>query len=103
MRLRLLLEVTRRFLTPFAATGLLLSTGCASPLKPLTPIIPQSLRAERRGAPTSGVATVGELAAWGLREEAALNACEIRRAAVVAIVDAHAEAVAPQPWWPWRR
>jgi hypothetical protein len=51
------------------------------------------------GPPTAGVQTVGELAAFSVRQEAALQVCEARRAAVVSIVDAHRATVEPKPWW----
>jgi hypothetical protein len=43
--------------------------------------------------------TVGDLAAFAVRGEAALSACDGRRAAVVALVDGHAKIVTPRPWW----
>jgi hypothetical protein len=45
------------------------------------------------------VATVGDLAAFSIRQEAALQTCEARRAAVVAIVDAVARITYPKSWW----
>lgn len=91
--------VTPRFLLPFALAGLLLSTGCVSAPAPVTPIIPVSLRADCVGPPTEGVETIGQLAAFSVRQEAALQVCSERKAAVVAIVDAHRAAVTPRPWW----
>lgn len=94
---------TRRFHLPFAMAGLLLSTGCVSAPQPVTPIIPESLRARCAGPATAGVETIGQLAAFSVRQEAALQVCDERKAAVVAIVDAHKAVVMPRPWWRfWR-
>ncbi len=77
-------------------------TGCASRL-PLTIEVPASLRADCVGPSTEGVSTVGQLAAFSVRQEAALQVCSERKAAVVALVDAHRAIVTPKPWWAfWR-
>ena len=75
--------------------------GCAHQPQPLTITIPDSLRAICERPAYAGVATVGDLAAFSIRQEGALAACDGRRAAVVALVDAHREVVSPRPWWKW--
>lgn len=91
--------VTCLFLTMCCLLFAVALTGCASVPEPVTIEVPQSLRARCEGPATEGVQTVGELAAWGIRSEAALQTCEARREAVVAIVDSHRKAVTPRPWW----
>ena len=84
--------------TPFLLTcslaGALGSTGCAHrPPLLLTVPVADSLRATCAGPPTTGVASVGDLAAFSIRQEAALAVCDARREAVLAAVDAHNAAV----------
>jgi hypothetical protein len=52
------------------------------------------------------VQTVGELAAFSVRQEAAVAVCDARRSAAVAVIDAAnamnaqmAEKLKPRPWW----
>ena len=47
-------------------------------------------RPDRPAAPT-----VGELAAFSVRQEAAIGVCEARKDAVVALIDAQAKAAKP--------
>jgi hypothetical protein len=46
------------------------------------------------------VLTVGDLAAFSIRQAEALKLCDAKRAGVVAIVDAAAPK--PRTWWPIR-
>jgi hypothetical protein len=46
---------------------------------------------------TDGVKTVGDLAAYSIRQEAEIQSCEAKRAGIVALVDA--AQVKPKPWW----
>jgi hypothetical protein len=52
------------------------------------------------------VETVGELAAFSVRQEGALAVCEARRSAAVAVIDVYnalgaelTEKLKPHPWW----
>jgi hypothetical protein len=49
------------------------------------------------------VRTVGDLAAFSVRQEAALSACDARRAALVETVDAHNRLAASAQAKPTRR
>ena len=55
-------------------------------------------RPDRPSAPTLGV-----LAVFSVRQEAALSTCEARKDAAVALLDAEAAALRPpppkRPWW----
>jgi hypothetical protein len=42
------------------------------------------------------VATIGDLAAFSIRQEMALGICDARRAALVEIIEAHKQAVTPR-------
>jgi hypothetical protein len=76
-----------------------LLASCAGTSKPLTINVPPILREPCARADVGPLATVGDLGALALRQEAALSVCNARREAVVAIVDAHRQAVDPRPWW----
>lgn len=82
-------------LLPFA----LALTSCASPPKPVLINIPPILRESCERADLGPLATVGDMGAMILREEAALTVCDGRRQALTAIVDAHARIVTSKPWW----
>ncbi len=82
--------------------GAVALTACAHrPPPPLTIVVPDLLRAPCERPDTAGVRTVGDLSAFSLRQEAALAVCDGRRAAAVALVDAHNRVVAPKRRW-WR-
>ena len=86
-------------LIPFAA----LSASCAAAPKNLMITIPPILHESCPRADVGPLATVGDMGALILREEAALTVCDGRRQALTAIVDAHAQIVKPRPWWRvWR-
>lgn len=90
----------RRSLTAFGLLGLLGLPACA-PLAPrVTLTVPQTFRTECAGPATDGVLTVGDLAAFSIRQAEALKLCDAKRAGVVAIVDAAAPK--PRTWWPIR-
>ena len=84
---------TRRCLSLCATAGLLAFAGCASPSRePLLLTLPvaESLReACPRPGEAETVRTVGDLAAFSVRQEAALAICDARREALVQGVDAH--------------
>lgn len=90
--------LTRLFLPMCLTLGALVSTGCAT-TQPLTINVPDTLRAACERPSHIGVDSVGELAAFSVRQEAALAVCDGRREAVVALVDAHRGIVTPRPWW----
>ena len=107
---------TRLFPLLCAMAGPLLSTACAGTPKPPAPgalrvTVDARLRApcQRPSRPVSP--TVGQLAGFSIRQEAALNVCEGFKDAAVAIVDAQndaaarqAQALRPRRWFEiWRR
>ena len=75
-------------------------TACATATAP-TPgkAIPQSLRTACDRPDPAGVKSIGDLAAFSLRQEAALSICDSRRAAVVAVADAYAARAPLTHWW----
>ena len=93
------LVLMRRFLLPFAMLGSMGLTGCASLPPPLTITIPAMLREPCPRPDTAGVETVGDLAAFSVRQEAALSVCNDRRQALVDIINEHGRIVAPRPWY----
>lgn len=85
-----------------------LATGCATATAPPILTIPVSplLREACPRPDFQAVQTVGELAAFSVRQEAAVGVCDARRAAAVAVIDATnalsaqmAERLKPKPWW----
>ena len=88
--------------------GLLASTACATrppaaappPLPPVAQVLRDPCpRPDRPAAPTLGM-----LAVFSVRQEAALSTCEARKDAAVALLDAEADALRPaaapqRPWW----
>ena len=96
-------QVRPRRLIQLSAIAFAVSlSGCASP-KALTINIPPTLREPCARAEISALGTVGDLGGLIVRQEAAVAVCEARRAAVVAIVDAHAEVTKPRKWFEiWR-
>ena len=89
----------RPFRLTCCATGLLASTACATtpePPAPLPPIpVAQVLRDPCPRPDRPAAPTVGELAAFSVRQEAALGVCEARKDAAVALIDAQARAAKP--------
>lgn len=82
--------------------------GCATATAPPTLTIPISgvLREPCPRPDFLAVQTVGELAAFSVRQEASIAVCNERRAAAVAVMDAHnqlaaqvAEKLKPRKWW----
>lgn len=116
MHLRPRQALTRLCLLPSLLAGALLSTGCAlTPPKPAPGALRVTVSPSLRGPcprPTRPAdPSVGQLAGFSVRQEAALGICEARKDAVVDIVDAmnaaaqrQARALQPAPWWAfWRR
>lgn len=79
-------------LATFAMLGL---GGCAT-MQPSPPLLPPSLTSPCPRPAPEAVQTVGDLAAFSVRQDAALIACDAKRAALVAIVQ-----VKPKRGW-WR-
>ena len=89
-------------------SGAALSTACATrpppvvppPIPPVAQVLRDPCpRLDRPAAPTLGV-----LAVFSVRQEAALSTCEARKDAAVALLDAEAQALRPattlkRPWW----
>ena len=73
--------------------------SCASVPPPLTIMVPDSLRASCDRPDVGDLATVGDLGALTVAEEAALSVCDGRRGALVQLIDAHKAVVAPKGWW----
>lgn len=98
MRLETLLERTRPWTPIIATLYALLLSGCAE-LPSAQIKVPATFRAicER---PTSPLRTAGDKDALLVRQEAALGACEAKRAGVVALIDA---AAPKRPWWGFRK
>jgi hypothetical protein len=84
--------------TGIAAASALALGGCQTVAVRPTLTVPDSLRATCERPNPEGVATVGDLAAYSLKQDAAIRVCDARRAAVVAIVDS---AQPKKKRWPW--
>lgn len=81
-----------------SVVSVMLVGGCQTvPVRP-TLTVPDSLRATCERPNPEGVSTVGDLAAYSLKQDAAIRVCDARRAAVVAIVDS---AQPKKKRWPW--
>lgn len=97
-----LLVGTPLLLLAFWVLGPLALSGCAPrPVPALTIPVPESLREPCPRPDPAKVATVGDLAAFSIEQEAALGVCDVRRAAAVQIIDAANER--PKPVSLWRR
>ncbi len=85
----------RRSILLCSGIGALALSACASPTPPPLLMVPvaRSLREPCPRPAPEAVVTAGDLAAFSLRQEAALSICEARRAALVSVADAHNAAV----------
>lgn len=90
----------RPFLTICALLGALASTACASQPKPPTIPVPDALRQACVGPAADGVQTVGDLAVFSVRQEAAIALCDARRASAVALIDQANGTSDERGWWP---
>lgn len=79
---------TRRSIRICCLIGAALSSGCAKTPVPAPIPVPASLRAPCPRPDPAGVATVADLLAYSLRQEAAIGACEARKDAAVALLEA---------------
>lgn len=93
------LGLPRLSLALFAMSGCALSASCATKASPspfLSIPVAENLRTNCPPADNpEAVQTVGDLAAFSIRQEAALQVCDARRGALVATIDA-ANAMAAQ-------
>lgn len=63
-------------------------SGCATTAPPKVQIpVPASLRASCEHPAPDNVQTIGQLAAYSIKQSAALDICDARREALVAIID----------------
>jgi hypothetical protein len=81
--------------------GLALS-GCATQAPQVQINLPQSLKDPCERAEIGPLATVGDLGALVIRQEAAVSICDAKRDAVVSIVDAYNQSAKPKRWF-WQR
>ena len=88
----------RPFLMASCLLGALALTACAANRAP-SPVIPQPFREACIG-PDTPVITVGDLAAFSVQQEVALQDCEAKRAGLVKLLEPPAE---KKPWYNfWR-
>jgi len=62
--------------------------------------VPTSLRASCAHPDPAGVATVGDMAAFSLRQASALSVCDSARSSLVQIIDG-TQAKPKRKLWPW--
>ena len=93
----------RPFLMTCCLLGVLALTGCAKPVPAVLIPVPETLRQPCPQVDREGVLTIGDLAAFSVRQEAALVACDARRAEAVGLIDRRNEQVTPKPWWRFGR
>lgn len=86
-----------RFLKVFFLAGPLVLAGCATAPQSSKILLPDAFRQPCVGPATDGVLTIGDLAAFSLRQEAELQACEAKRAGIVDLVDKGQKPL--KPWW----
>ncbi len=93
----------RLFLLTSCLLGAMGLASCASQPKAVTLTIPASLRADCKGpAGEDRVQTMGDLAAFSLRQEAAILDCNTKRREVVRLADEFNAAVKPKRRvWPF--
>lgn len=99
-----------RVLRTLASLALACSlAGCAfggsrSP-PPLTVPVSPLLRepCPRPERPAADGLTVGLLALFSIRQEAAISVCDARRAALVETIDLAGKVTRPRPWWTFGR
>lgn len=83
----------RPFLMASCLLGALALTACAGSRAP-SPVIPQPFREACIG-PDTPVITIGDLAAFSVQQEVALQDCEAKRAGLVKLL----EPPAKKPWY----
>lgn len=74
--------------------------GCATMQSPTPAFVPQSLREPCRRPDPSSVVTVGQMAAFSVRQDEALSVCDSTRLTLLQIIDG----TQPKPrrkLWPW--
>jgi hypothetical protein len=81
---------------------MMLLSACVHQAEQARGPLPEMLRSVCERPDAAQVKTIGDLAAFSLRQEAALSVCDGRRAALVAIADAsHAATLRQRRWWMW--
>ncbi|MET3665886.1 hypothetical protein [Caulobacter sp. 1776] len=83
--------LTSRFPPPWLLLCGLALTGCGTLPRQAALTVPATLRAPCDRAEVGPLATVGDMGALVIRQEAAVSSCETKRAAVVGLIDAYAE------------
>lgn len=78
-------------------------SGCAKPPAPVPIPVPESLRAKCPRPDPASVATVSDVLAFSIRQDAAIGICEAKKEAAVAFIDANNELQKPKPVPFWRR
>lgn len=63
--------------------------------------VPETFRAPCAGPDPAGVLTVGDLAGFSLRQEAALQSCDAKRTGLIALIDA-TRPPEKRRWWRFR-
>jgi hypothetical protein len=95
---------TNRFLPLSLMLCGLALTGCASLPRQATLTVPATLRTPCDRAEIGSLATVGDMGALVIRQEAAVSSCETRRAALVGLIDTYGEITRPKRWrLPWSK
>lgn len=77
-------------------------TGCASLPRQASLTAPDVLREPCARAEVGSLATVGDLGALVIRQEAAVSSCETKRAALVGLIDTYSAITKPKRW-PWSK
>lgn len=75
-------------------------SGCATTSPQVQITIPQTLKTPCERAEIGPLATVGDLGALVIRQEAALSSCDARRSALVEVIEGYNAATKPKRW-PW--
>lgn len=95
---------TSRFRPLWPMLCALALTGCASLPRQATLTVPDVLREPCARAEVGSLATVGDLGALVIRQEAAVSSCETKRAALVGLIDTYGEITRPKRWrLPWAK
>lgn len=77
-------------------------TGCGTLPRQATLTVPATLRTPCDRAEVGPLATVGDMGALVIRQEASVSSCETKRAALVGLIDTYADITKPRRW-PWSK
>lgn len=95
---------TRRLTLPSLMLFALVLSGCASLPRQATLTVPQTLREPCARAEAGSLATVGDLGALVIRQEAVVSCTETKRSALVGLIDAYADITKTKRWrLPWSK